>query len=75
MDRVRVVLTFHSTTEAMAFERTCKTHNLPGRIIPMPAAISAQCGLAWLVSLEEKDYLVNQAAKLGLKYARIVELK
>ncbi|MDI9441394.1 MAG: DUF3343 domain-containing protein [Firmicutes bacterium] len=75
MAEVQAVLTFHSTTEAMAFERACKELGLPGRLIPMPVAISAQCGLAWLIGPEDRNRLLEQAQKLGLKYERLVELK
>ena len=43
----RVVFTFHTTTDAMAMESLCKTRGLAGRLIPVPGAITADCGLAW----------------------------
>ncbi|NMB02791.1 MAG: DUF3343 domain-containing protein [Firmicutes bacterium] len=59
----------------MAFEQACKAQALPGRLIPMPVAISAQCGLAWQVTVSEKDYLLERAQALELKFERVVELK
>lgn len=43
----KVVITFYTTTDAMAMESLCKTRGLAGRLIPVPGAITADCGLAW----------------------------
>ena len=38
---LKLVVTFHTTADAMAMEKACKENNTPGRIIPVPRAISA----------------------------------
>lgn len=43
----KLVITFHTTTEAMAMEAACKQEHADGRLIPVPRIISAGCGLAW----------------------------
>ena len=43
----KLVITFHTTTDAMAMERLCKERSAGGRVIPVPSSISADCGLAW----------------------------
>ena len=40
------ILTFHTTTAAMAMEDYCHEQKIPGRLIPLPQEISAGCGLA-----------------------------
>jgi hypothetical protein len=71
---MRVVISFHGTTEAMAWESACKKEGLPGRLIPLPVQISAECGLAWLIRPQEKEYLLSRAAELNLNYQNVVEL-
>ena len=39
-----VVLSFHTTLEAMEWEKQCAECGVPGRIIPLPREISAGCG-------------------------------
>ena len=46
----RFVVTFATTTGAMAMERACQAAGLPGRLIPVPA---------WCVSTDTADYYVN----------------
>lgn len=43
----KLVISFASTTAAMAFEAACKQQGVPGRLIPIPSEITAGCGLAW----------------------------
>ena len=60
----KLVITFHTTTEAMAMETACKQENAGGRLIPVPRIISAGCGLAWCAALE------SEAALTGLMRQR-----
>lgn len=57
---LRLVITFHTTAEAMAAERYCKEQGIPGRLIPVPRQISAGCGLAWSSPAEEAGRLREQ---------------
>ena len=43
----RFVVTFATTTGAMAMERACRAAGLPGRLIPVPRSITAGCGMYW----------------------------
>lgn len=47
----KLVITFHTTTAAMAMEQRCREDGLEGRLIPVPGTISAGCGLAWCAGL------------------------
>ena len=54
---MKLIITFHTTADAMAMEKACKEQNVPGRIIPVPRAISAGCGLSWCANLDERDQI------------------
>ena len=43
---LKLVVTFHTTADAMAMEKACKEKGAEGRLIPVPREISAGCGLA-----------------------------
>ena len=43
----KVVATFATASDAMAVEAAAREGGIPGRMIPVPSAISAGCGLAW----------------------------
>ena len=54
---LKLVITFHTTAHAMAMEQACRKENLPGRLIPVPRAISAGCGLSWCADISDRQVL------------------
>jgi hypothetical protein len=63
---LKLVVTFHTTSEAMAMEKACKESGADGRIIPVPRSISAGCGLAWCAKPESIDSLKDLMEKRGI---------
>lgn len=59
----KLVITFKTTTMAMAMETCCKKMQAPGRIIPVPKLISAGCGLAWCADPEDEPLLQDLMEK------------
>ena len=64
-----LIITFATTTQAMAMEKFCTQQNLPGRLIPVPREITAGCGLSWKALPEQKDILLNAMTAGNLKWA------
>ena len=64
---MKLVVTFHTTSEAIAMEKICKERQVPGRLIPVPRDLTADCGMAWSAPLEAEERLRALAAeeKLG----------
>lgn len=56
---LRLIITFHTTTEAMAMETYCEKHGIAGRLIPVPPVISAGCGMCWSAPLETRAELTE----------------
>lgn len=54
---LKLVITFYTTTDAMAMESCCRRAGANGRLIPVPRSISAGCGLAWCAAPESEDAL------------------
>ena len=55
--KLRLIITFHTTTDAMAFENYCQAEGLPGRLIPVPTQITAGCGMAWMADPADRAAL------------------
>ena len=64
---LKLVVTFHTTADAMAMEKACKEQNVPGRIIPVPRAISSGCGLSWCADLEDREQIVSMMKETGIE--------
>ena len=52
-----LIITFATTTQAMAMEKFCADQGLPGRLIPVPREITAGCGLSWKADPAQKEQL------------------
>ena len=52
-----LVVTFFTTSAAMAAEKACQEAGLPGRVIPVPRQITADCGLGWRTEPENRPAL------------------
>ena len=63
-----LIITFATTTQAMAMESFCTREQLPGRLIPVPREITAGCGLSWKALPEEKEQLLAALGKACMKW-------
>jgi hypothetical protein len=71
---LQCVISFHATTEAMAFEEAAKAAGFKGRLIPVPTLITAGCGLAWRDAPEIKEHLLKFIVDERLVFESIHEL-
>ena len=63
---LKLVITFHTTADAMAMEKCCKERGVAGRLIPVPQTISAGCGLAWCTDLEHLELLKKMMLEVDI---------
>ena len=73
--RRRVIITFSTTTAAMAMEKLCMKSGAPGRLIPVPREITAGCGMAWAAPPESRELLLQRMEENGLKWEGMTELE
>lgn len=64
---LKLIVTFHTTADAMAMEKACKKQEVSGRLIPVPREISAGCGMAWCAPLEEEEKLKAVMSQTGIR--------
>ena len=68
-----VILLFHTTAAAMATEKLCRTSGLPGRLIPAPRGMTADCGIAWCAPAGTGPDLLSALAEEGIETAGVRE--
>ena len=64
--KLRLLVTFHTTAGAMAMEKRCKELGVPGRLIPVPRSITANCGMAFRAELDQRQELERITADLDV---------
>lgn len=65
--KLKLVVTFHTTADAMAMEKACKEQGAEGRLIPVPRVISAGCGLSWCAELDSREALKEVMRSVGIE--------
>lgn len=68
---LKLIVTFHTTTEAMAMEKMCREQQVPGRLIPVPRVLSAGCGLSWCADVEEEVQISRAIEAAGIEIEAI----
>ncbi|MBR0405360.1 MAG: DUF3343 domain-containing protein [Eggerthellaceae bacterium] len=71
---LKQVVTFATTSDAMAMEAAAREFGIPGRVIPVPSEISAGCGLSWCAGIDEKEALLAGIEKHSLSYEGFFEV-
>ena len=71
---LKLVVTFHTTAAAMAMEAFCKAQNLPGRLIPTPRELTADCGMSWRAEVQDRAALAALTEAEGLEADGFYEL-
>ena len=66
-----LILTFPTTTAAMAMETLCAKESLPGRLIPVPREITAGCGLAWKAEADQEEAVTAALEAAGIAYSGV----
>ena len=72
--RLYLVITFHTTSAAMAMEALCAEKGLPGRLIPVPREITAGCGMAFRAEVEQEQSLLDAAKDAGIQVDGVYKL-
>ena len=70
----RVIMTFPTTTDAMAMESYCQSHDVAGRLIPVPSAISAGCGMCWSAPSSQRESVERAASEAQLRCEGVYEM-
>ena len=72
--REYLVITFHTTSAAMAMEALCAEKALPGRLIPVPREITGGCGMAFRADVEQEQSLLDAAKEWGIQVDGVYKL-
>ena len=72
--KVKIVLSFGKTSEAMKMDKVNNENNLPGKMIPVPREISAGCGIAYSIDAEFRQKVEELTKDNKIKVDGIHEL-
>lgn len=71
----RLIAAFHTTADAIAMEKYCQRDGIPGRLLPVPRSVTADCGIAWCAAPEDRAAIEQIVRKEGVELAGLVEVE
>lgn len=63
-----LIITFKTTAQAIKMEKYCHQNDIDGRLIPVPRAITAGCGLAWKTEVSNEQMMKIKLERDGILY-------
>ena len=70
-----LIVTYFTSSEAIATEMICNKAGIGGRIITTPRHITADCGMSFSIGIEHKSQLEQLLKSEKIKYDKIIELE
>lgn len=70
----KLFVTFHTTAASMAMEKHCAAAGIEGRLMPVPRALTADCGIAWCCAPESRSAVEALLRERALEYEGVHEL-
>jgi len=70
-----IIVTFHTTADAIETERILKSNGIPGRLIPAPRRMTADCGIAWVSPATEREAVRRLLSDASIEVDAYIEME
>ena len=67
------IVTFPTTSGAMAMEKACHGEALP-RLIPVPRSVTAGCGMCWMAPKDSREALEELVIRKKIQIDGVYEM-
>ena len=72
---LKLIVTFYTTSSAMATEKACKENNIFGQLISAPRELSSDCGIAFATDTTSRDLIEKLLKSRNIEFEKMVEIK
>ena len=73
--KLKLIVTFYTTSAAMATEKACKDNGVAGNLISAPRELSADCGIAFATDVENKETIKKLLQDKNIECEKLVEVE
>ena len=73
--RLKLIVTFHTSSEAMATEKVCKEAGIEGQLISAPRELTADCGISYAAEVADKARIEELLNSKKIEFDRMVEVE
>lgn len=71
---LKIVVTFFTSSEAMACEKECKIAQIEGKLISAPRELTSDCGISYKTDLKYKEDIEKLLKEKNIEYDKINEI-
>ena len=71
----KLIVTFFTSSAAMATEKFCKEKNIDGKLISAPRNLSSDCGISYATSVSNRDKLIELLKEKNIEYEKMVDME
>lgn len=72
--KLKLIVTFWTSSEAMATEKACKENGIKGSLISAPRDLTADCGISYATDVENKNEIEKLLHDKKIEYDKIIEV-
>ena len=73
--KLKLIVTFHTSSEAMATEKACKDAGIVGQLISAPRELTADCGISYAAEVEDKGKIEELLNSKKIEFEKMVDIE
>lgn len=73
--KLKLIVTFYTTSAAMATEKACKENGVDGNLISAPRELSADCGISFATDVNNKEMIEKLLQDKNIEYEKLVKVE
>lgn len=73
--RLKLIITFYTSSEAMATEKVCREAGIDGRLISAPRHLTADCGISYATNVDNQEKIEILLKEKKIEYEKMVKIE
>ena len=73
--QLKLIITFYTSSEAMATDKACKKEGIEGKLISAPRNITADCGISYATNISNKPKITELLSNNKITFEKMVEME
>ena len=72
---LKLIITFYTSSAAMATERLCKENNIEGKLISAPRNLSSDCGISYATDVSNREKIEKLLKERKIEFEKMVDIE
>ena len=72
---LKLIVTFYTSSEAMATERVCREAGIDGKLISAPRNLTADCGISYATDVENQEKIEELLKEKKVEDEKMVKIE